>query len=117
MIITCYNTKLARGISSNVNVNNIAYICHNSEMKIRVFEHNMGSLAKRMTKNDIRTALQALNKKGNNNSKNADNPLHIPDDDGLPNLSTWVEISLKSECLMKQIVDDFLKSYCNAYMK
>lgn len=63
MIITCYNTKLTRGISSNIHLNNIAYICQNSELKIRMFEHNMSSLEKRMNRKDIRNTLQTYNKK------------------------------------------------------
>jgi hypothetical protein len=64
----------------------------------------MGSLAKRMTKKDIKAALQNLNKKMNTHSPKPDNSHNSPGDDEELSLGTWVEISLKSESLIKQII-------------
>lgn len=62
MILACYNTKLTRGITSNVHHNNLMYICLNSDLKARVFDNNISSLEKRMGRREIRATIASFGK-------------------------------------------------------
>jgi uncharacterized protein YdaU (DUF1376 family) len=97
-------------------------------MKTRIFEHNMNSLEKRMCRKDIKTALQNYNKKVqanniqitiNGKKSNALNKTKaeesINGDDKQWYFDTWIKISKRSENLMKKIIDNFIKSYCNVH--
>lgn len=69
MVLTCFNTKLARGVSSNVHIANLLYIVADSDLKLRVLEQNMEVLERRMPRKDIRMTLQKLERKDEMSAK------------------------------------------------
>lgn len=54
MILTCYNTKLAREITSNVHSTNLAFISQDSDLKARMFDNNMNFLQKKAGRKEIK---------------------------------------------------------------
>lgn len=71
MVLTCFNTKLAREICGNVHLNNLLYIVRDSMgMGVRVLEQNREVMERRMGRRELRGVLEQVSKEMSGGNKN-----------------------------------------------